>query len=133
VGITLALMDEMLCRFEEWGRGREARAVLYEERNLLSDRQRASLIVEISRIRPIINRLKDDLRLSPQVCTAADDIRSRSAVLRENLMELDCGQLRGYGDVHPRLERLLKNKVPLILEGLDRILSAITPARGTPA
>lgn len=88
VAITLAMLDEMLCRVEEWARGREVRSVLYEERNPLSDEQRATLLAEASRIRATIAALRDRLNLPRRIHSALDDIWGHSAALRESLMEL---------------------------------------------
>jgi hypothetical protein len=130
VSITLGLLDEMLCRCEEWARGREAHSVLYEEHNSLSSRDRDALLAEIGRIRPIIERLKEALGLYSRTCSAAVDIWSRSAAARETLMEIE--HLSGYGDVHPNLKRLLAENVPLLLEGLDRVTAVIGSKRRQP-
>jgi len=123
IATTLALLDEMLCGLEPWGKGREAHSVLYEEQNRLSKRQRRHLLQEISRLRIILAGLRDSLCLPGEVRSATDDIWSRCAVFRESLMELEGKRLKGYGAVHPDLQRALEEAVPRLLEGLDRLAS----------
>ena len=89
-----------------------------------------TLLAEIGRIRPIIERLKEALGLYSRTCSAAVDIWSRSAAARKTLMEIE--HLSGYGDVHPNLKRLLAENVPLLLEGLDRVTAVIGSKRRQP-
>jgi len=118
---TLALLDEMLCVLEQWGKGREAHSVLYEEQNLLSQNQRRNLLHEISRMRKILAGLQECLCLPRQVRSATGDIWSRCAALRESLMELEGDRLKGYGALHPNLKRVLEEAIPPLLQGLDRL------------
>lgn len=59
-GITVALrmLDEMLCTFEAWARGRRVRSVLYEERNDLSEAQRRRLLAEVAAVRETLREVK---------------------------------------------------------------------------
>ena len=124
VAITLALLDATLCQLEQWGKGRQARSVLYKEENLLLPAQRRHLLREIAGMRTVLEELQDVLRLPGQLQTATDDIWSRCAECRESLMELEGGKLRGYGEVSHGLRRLLDENIPLLLQRLDRITSA---------
>ena len=123
VATTLALLDEMLCHVEQWCKGREEHGVLYDEQNLLSTKQQRHILLEIARMRKVLEQLRDTLRLAKQVQSAANDIWGKSAASRDSLMELVGGKLRGYGEVSPAVRGLLGEKVPLLIRGLDRITS----------
>lgn len=129
ISIALAIFDETLCRFEEWARGREARSVLYGERNALSPGQRDSLFAEIASLRRLLQEIKEDLDLEGRVQDAASDVWSRSAALRETIMELDSSHLRRYGPVPPEVARIMDAAVPRLLDGLDRLVAAVSGAR----
>jgi len=123
VATTLALLDEMLCHVEQWCKGREEHGVLYDEQNLLSTKQRRHILLEIARMRKVLEQLRDALCLAKQVQSASNDIWGKSAASRDSLMELVGRKLRGYGEVSPAVRGLLGEKVPLLIRGLDRITS----------
>jgi hypothetical protein len=126
LGITLALVDETLCRIQEWAKGREVHSVLYQEQNRLAPAQRRLLARRIARMRRTLERLREDLHLPKQTRSASDDIWARCAALRESLMELEGRRLRGYGEVDPTLAACLSSQVPGLLQGLDRIVSVVS-------
>jgi hypothetical protein len=123
LGITLAVVDQTLCGIEEWAKGREVRSVLYEERNLLGTAQRRLLVRRIDRMRRTLERLREDLHLPKETRSASDDIWGRCAALRETLMELEGGRLRGYGEVDPTLAAYLSSQVAALLAALDQVAS----------
>jgi len=129
ISTSLGILDETLLSFEEWARGREARSVLYREQNALSPGQRDSLFAEITSLRQMLQELKDELCLEGRVQDAASDVWSRSAALRETLMELDSSHLRRYGAVPPEVARLMDAAVPRLLDGLDRLVAAVSGTR----
>jgi len=127
-GLTTALvrLDEMLCDIEEWARGRERRSVLYKERNDLPPAERRALLREVDRIRRDIADARDRLRLEAPEQSAADEVWARCAAVRENLMELESRQLRRYGAVHRELARCADALSARLLEGVDRLLDAVS-------
>ena len=98
ISTTLALLDEALCQFEQWAAGREAHAVLYEERNNLSLQQRQAILAEIQEIRPLLKEMRERLNLSPKEEDAASSIWGRCWTLLEPLEELEGRHLRRYGE-----------------------------------
>ncbi len=131
IGITLGLLDEVLCRIEQWGLGHHARGVLYKERNNLTPAQRRFLLEEVARLRSTLKELADRLTLPRQSRSATDDIRGQCAAFRDRLLELEGGRLRGYGQVHPELEDLLDKSIPPLLEGVGRIARCVTRTRAS--
>ena len=127
-GITVALrmLDEMLCTFEAWARGRRVRSVLYEERNDLSEAQRRRLLAEVAAVRETLREVKERLGLEGEVLYAGRDIWSRASAFREHLMELESRALRRYGEVPPELGRLMDDLVGGLLRRLDRIADIVT-------
>jgi len=51
VETTLQLLDEGLCRVEQWAEGRQRSSVLYTETNRLSPAQRNALLREVAAMR----------------------------------------------------------------------------------
>ena len=125
IGTTLRLFDAMLCRFEEWARGREVHSVFYHEKNGLSPEQRRRLIEEIEALRMLLVRFRDDLGLNPSVEYAENDIWGGCSGFWENLVELESKHLRRYGDVAPELSRYMDEHVPELIVGLERILAVL--------
>jgi len=129
IATTLRLFDEMLCRFEEWARGREIHSVLYEEKNGLSVEQREQLLQETAALRELLRRFRDDLSLSPGVQYAENDIWGGCSGFWENLVELESKHLRRYGDVSPALSEYMDRNVPGLITGLERHLAVLGPGR----
>ena len=124
IATTLALLDEALCLFEEYGRGREVHSVCYQERNRLTARQRKRLLAEIERLRGDIRQIKEDLDLPCRIEEVGKKIWGYSAGFWEMLAEMESKRLRAYGEVSadlaeyldPRVERLLD-----LMQGLSAI------------
>ena len=127
-GITTALrfLDEMVCGFEVWARGRQVRSVLYEERNTLSEAQRRELLAEVAAVREALREVKERLGLEGEVLHASRDIWSRASAFREHLMELEGRALRRYGKVPPPLGRFMDALVARLLRRLDRIVAIVS-------
>ena len=115
VATTLSLLDEVLCLFEEYGKGRELHSVCYEEDNQLSGLQRKRLIEEVDRMRKDMREIKEDLGLPIRTEDVGKKIWGHSVGFLEVLAEMESKHLRGYGQVpksladylDPRVERLL--------------------------
>ena len=87
VASALALLDEELCLFEEYGNGRERHSVCYGERNRLTVGQRKALLVEIERLRELMAEIKRDLRLRIDAEDVARRIWGHSAGFWEIVAE----------------------------------------------
>ncbi len=123
---TLAFLDEALCEFEQWAKGREVRSVLYEERNTLTPKQRRRLLAEIARIRPLLRELKGALGLEGAVQSAEQSIWARCSGLREHLVELQGKHLRRYGEPAPDLPHYLDPRVEELLRRIEDIAAVIS-------
>lgn len=128
---SLALLDETLCLFEEYGNGREVHSVCYEERNRLTSRQRKALLAEIKRVREQMARMKRDLRLPTKVEDVGKRIWGHSAGFWETVAEMKSKRLRGYGEVSPVLAEYLDAMVQRLLEQLQRISSITGGGNGS--
>jgi len=60
---TLALLDEMLCRFEGWPQDQPAEGLLFRQVNMLSAERCEAIEAEILAMRRMLAELRDDLRL----------------------------------------------------------------------
>jgi hypothetical protein len=71
---TLAVLDEALCKFEEWAHEREQRSVFFSEHNSLSPAQREQILSEVAGIREMLRELRDDLGLEGRINGVANKI-----------------------------------------------------------
>jgi hypothetical protein len=93
----LAILDEMLCRCEQWGRGQELRGVVYREHNQLTPGQREALLKCVQVLRQDLRTLALDLGLQGKDEDVASAIWSQSSGLWEAVIELGPKYLRRYG------------------------------------
>ena len=121
ISITLVLLDQALCEFEQWARGRQAQSVLYEETNDLSPGQRERVLAEVAEIRVVLRELRDTLRLEGEIQSAAGAIWRASLGLWEHLAELEGKHLKRYGTPPAGLAEYLKPMVQQLEAGLERI------------
>jgi len=121
VSVTLSLLDEALCRFEEWANGREHHSVFYDEVNSLSGELRENILAEIVDMRGILRCLYDDLHLTGSVQHATTDIWARCNAIRLYLVETEGKRLKRYGDIHPDLASYVDEKMALLEQRLNRI------------
>ncbi len=126
VSATLRLLDEMLCRFEEWGLGREKVSVLYRERNNLTPTQRARILALVRELREQLQAFRRDMGLRVTVQSAESDIWGGCSGVWENLVELESSYLRRYGKVSPELATYMDTNVPALIEGVEAILATVT-------
>jgi hypothetical protein len=125
IASALALLDEALCLFEEYGRGREIRSVFYQERNKLTAEQRQALLAAVARMRRHLRQIKNDLGLPARTEDVDRRIWGHSAGFWEMLAELNSRRLRAYGEVAPQLAEYLDPKTDQLIEELQRV-SGIT-------
>jgi len=125
VASALALLDEELCLFEEYGNGRERHSVCYGERNRLTVGQRKALLVEIERLRELMAEIKRDLRLRIDAEDVARRIWGTSAGFWEIVAEMESKRLKGYGEVAPSLAGYLDPRVERLLKLLQAVSGLI--------
>jgi len=126
IAITLTFLDETLCDFEEWAKGRAVGSVLYQERNALSPEQRETLLSEITRIRGMLRELREAFGIERSTQSVAQAIWARCSFLRVHLVELEGRYLRRYGAVPPELPRFLDPLVAKLVSHLDRISEVVS-------
>jgi hypothetical protein len=126
---TLAVLDEALCEFEEWAKGRERRSVFYSEKNTLSDAQRDAILSEVAGMREILRELQDDLGLEGRVRGGANDIWGKCAVLAVNLEELKGEHLARYGNPPPELVKHLDPRIKRLIVSINRIFQLVDKSR----
>lgn len=103
IRITLTLLDEALVKFEEWARGREIRSVLNHETNNLDPERRAALLADVSGIRGIMQKLRDDLQLQVGSQDIGKTILGQCYILWVDVLEMTGKYLRGFGEPPPEL------------------------------
>ncbi|MEW6356788.1 MAG: hypothetical protein AB1696_10700 [Planctomycetota bacterium] len=126
VATTLTLLDEMLCKVEEWAKGREARSVLYQECNTLSPRQKSAMLSQVTETKALLRQISDDLGLRPEERSVASEIWAMASALREHVMELEGRYMRRYGDVPTQLADYLDARSAELLGGMDRLMEILS-------
>ena len=107
LSVTLHLIDQSLCQWDEWARGRLRSNVMYSERDSFSAEQKTQLLGRIEAIRGIITRLRDDLQLEPKFVCTSEPMVAQAASLWEMSLDVNSQGLRGYGQVSPQLRSYL--------------------------
>lgn len=118
---TLSMLDETLCGYEEWAKGREIHSVLYHEQNTLSSCQRNVLSSETEVIKEILVELRNTLNLEGQTRIAVKAIRAHCSVLWMNLTELRADNLRRYGKLSPGLSEYLDPQIARLIIQVNKI------------
>ena len=129
IEITLFVLDEALCEFEQWAQGREQQSVFYSERNTLSAAQRDEILSEVAGMREMLRELQDDLGLEGRICGGANDIWGKCAVLTINLEELKGRHLARYGEPPPGLVEYLDPRIKRLLASLNHIFRLVDMSR----
>jgi len=122
---TLTFLDETLCQFEEWARGKEVRSVLYTESNGLSPAQREKIIAEVASIKAVLQELKEVFALEERVETAVKFIWSSCSGLWATLAEMESKRMRGYGEAPEGFPQYWDPKLDEIQRHLAGILNAL--------
>jgi len=105
ISVTLGLLEQALCEFEEWAKGREVRSVLYEEHNDLAEGQREEILREVESMRRVLRQMKHFLDLKDICRSAKGEIWARCSALWEGLVELEGKYLKRYGEVNTLILR----------------------------
>jgi len=130
IEVTLAVLDEALCEFEDWAGGRERHSVFYSESNNLSPEQRQAIRAEVARMRDLLRELRD-LGLAGRTENAANLIWGKCSVLWVNLQELESKSLTRYGAVPPGLAEILDPKIERLIDHLRHIFNIAAVARNS--
>jgi hypothetical protein len=125
IATTPTILDEALCEFELWAKGREVRSVLYSETNSLSQEKRRAVRCEIAVVRDLLRELRENLRLDGKVQSAEDTVWSRCAVLQVDLIELESRHLKRYGKPPPEFTVYFDPKVAQLIGHLENIRNVI--------
>lgn len=107
ISITLQLVDKALCEWNDWANGHVQSGVMYCQRDTFSTAQKIELRNRIAKIRQLMVRLRDDLRLTVNVVGTSQLIVGQAAVLWEMLTDLNSRGLNGYGKVPEELASYL--------------------------
>jgi hypothetical protein len=126
---TLVVLDEALCEFESWAKGRELSSVFYSERNTLSADQRDEILSEVAGMREMLRELQDDLGLEGRVRGGANDIWGKCAVLAVNLEELKGKHLSRYGNPPRDLVAYLDPRIERLIASINRIFRLVDESR----
>ena len=121
VDTVLFLLDEMLCDFETYAKGRELHGLLYHERNRLSPGQRRAILAEIDRIRSVMKELQAAFGLEPRVEDVLQNIWGRGSAFWEHLVETEAKYLRRYGVMPADAGEYLDPRIEAIIERLEAI------------
>ena len=89
ISITLQLIDQALCEWDDWANGRLQSGIMYRQLDTLSVVQKHELQNKIGKVRQLITRLRDDLDLEPKNVGTARSIAARASLLWEMLTELN--------------------------------------------
>ena len=121
IGTVAFMLDQMLCDFEAYAKGREFHGLLYHERNRLSPRERQAILDEVDRIRAVLKELQESLGLAPRVEDVSREIWGRGSMFWENLVETETKYLRRYGVTPPGLADYLDPKIETLIEHMETI------------
>ena len=102
ISVSLHLLDKGLCEWEQWMSGQVPSGVMYQPQDTLSAAAKKELRTRIKKMRELIVRLRDDLKLAPARPRTTSLIVGQATVLWEMLAELNSSSLHGYGTVSPQ-------------------------------
>jgi hypothetical protein len=118
---TLAILDEELCQFEEWAKGREIHSVLYHEQNTLSAEQRNALSSETAMMKEILVELRNTLKLACRIRTVEKVISSQCSTLWIYLRELESSYLLRYSEISPDLVTYFDPRISQLVDHINQI------------
>ncbi len=107
LSVTLQLIDQALCKWDDWTSGHVHYGVMYCERDTLSSSQKIALRGRIEAVRKLIVRLRDDLCLESKSVPTSEPVMGQSSSLWEMSLDLTSQSLQGYGRVSAPLGQYL--------------------------
>jgi hypothetical protein len=107
ISITLQLVDQALCEWNDWANGKVQLGIMYRQLDTLSPVQKHELQDEIISLRQLIGLLRNDLGLEPKDVATSQSIFSHASLLWEMLTELNARGLQAYGKVPDELTRYI--------------------------
>lgn len=122
IAITLTLLDEALCEFQGWARGREVHSVLYHERNRLSAVQCCQVENLVQEMRTILAEMQNALGLDTRIKDASDAIRGACFGLWESLVELEGKYLSAYGAPSESLVAFVEPRAKQLIAHLNAVV-----------
>jgi hypothetical protein len=125
ISTALSLLDKALCEFDEWGKGKEVRSVLYEVRNPLSLEQQRGISELICEMQTILREVRETLNLEGTIRSVDKIILGSCSVHWVSLSELEGRHLRRYGVLPPGLAEYLDPKAALLIEKLRDIANVV--------
>jgi hypothetical protein len=126
ISITLQLVDQALCEWDDWASGRLQSGIMYRQMDTLSAIEKQQLKNKIANVRELIVRLRDDLDLEPKNVATARSIAGHASLLWEMLTELNSRGLSGYGTVPEELGRYLDPIGEKLTEQMNAIIALLT-------
>jgi len=125
ISTALSLLDKALCEFNEWGKGKEIRSVLYEVRNPLSLDQQRAISDLVREMQIILGEVRDALHLEKTTRSVDKMILGSCSVQWVSLAELEGRHLRRYGELPPGLANYLDPRATLLIEKLRGIAHVV--------
>jgi hypothetical protein len=107
VSITLQLVDQALCEWDDWANGRLRSGVMYRQLDTLSAVQKRALQNKVAELRHLLLRLRNDLGLEAKDVATSQFIIGHASILWEMVTELNGRALQAYGEVPEELGRYL--------------------------
>jgi hypothetical protein len=121
ISITLQLVDQALCEWDDWANGRLRSGIMYQQMDTLSAIQKQQLKNKIVNVRQLIMRLRDDLSLKPKNVLTSQFIIGHASLLWEMLSELNGRGLQAYGKVPEELSAYLDPIGEKLAQGINAI------------
>jgi hypothetical protein len=130
ISITLQLVDQALCEWDDWANGRLRSGVMYRQTDTLSAIQKQQLKNKIANLRQLIVRLRDDLELETKNIGTSQFITGHASLLWEMLTELNGRALQAYGEVPDELGRYLDPIGEKLAKEINSIASLFSHSSG---
>lgn len=126
IGITLGMLDALLCDIEIWIEAGERRSAMYHRTCRLTTQQIRQILQTIPEMRRIIADIQKELNLEPQRDEVATMIWSQASCFWESLVELEGSYLRGYGEPSPELDAFITPRARELNDKLQQISRAVS-------
>ncbi|HEY2799570.1 MAG TPA: hypothetical protein VGI85_03185 [Chthoniobacterales bacterium] len=130
ISISLHLVDQRLCEWEQRLEGHLEKGVMYQLQDDIAPAQRKELRRRIAETRERLDSLRKKLGLEPARPSLARMIVGQATILWEMLAELNSSGLRGYGTVPASLAKTIDPAGEALVEelsGIVRLMSQDEP------